>query len=101
METESVQTVVKELARKLDEDPRSVRLTEFLAPAVSAVLGFRMELLEDGPVPQIGCAPSPQTGISVINGCQLLLSVLASARGLAEQLEQQLESESEREPEAA
>ena len=101
MEIESVKTVVKELARKLDEDPSSVRLPEFLAPAVTAVLGFRTELLADGPVPKIGYAPSPHTGISVINGCQLLLSVLASARGLAVQLDQQIEAEREREAESA
>lgn len=96
-----IQAVVNELARKLAEDPSSVRLSDFLTPAVTAVLDRRMAMLADEPRSDITCKPSPETGISAVNGFQLLLSVLAMARGLAEQIEGQLHSDREREPEAA
>lgn len=89
MEADRVQTVVNELARKLAENPGSVSLPEYFKPAVTAVLEQRTELLSETPRSRTAYVPSPETGISLVNGLQLLLSVLALAQGLAEQLEQQ------------
>ncbi|MCP4654461.1 MAG: hypothetical protein GY856_03470 [bacterium] len=101
MEAESVQTVVNELARKFAEDPSSVSLPEFLKPAVTGVLAQRTALLAEKQRPGTTYDPSPDTGLSALTGLQLLLSVLALARGLADQLERQIEADLEREPEAA